>query len=353
MIDIDRVRADTVGCHDLIHFNNAGAALPPRQVVDAQVEFLRREARYGGYETKDSYSKQIESTYGSIAALIGAHVDEIAFTSNATESFELAFASIALEAGDRVLTAQAEYSSNFIAYLHAQNQLGISVEVIPSDEHGQTDPVALEAMLDDRVKLISVSHMPTNGGLINPAADIGKVAKAAGIPYLLDACQTIGQLHIDVEELACDILTMTGRKYLRGPRGTGVLYMRRSLLDQLDPPFLDNHGATWTSPTTYKMRGDARRYETWEFPYAAIVGLGVATEYAMSLGTHDVETRVVDLAARLRASLDDIPSLTVRDLGLHTPLPSGEAAPHAPRWPADCSPTQRPPLHEADRSFGR
>ena len=177
MIDIDQVRADTVGCHDLIHFNNAGAALPPRQVVDAQVEFLRREARYGGYETKDSYSERIESTYGSIATLIGAHVDEIALTSNATESFELAFASIALEAGDRVLTAQAEYSSNFIAYLHAQNQLGISVEVIPSDEHGQTDPVALEAMLDDRVKLISVSQMPTNGGLINPAADIGEVAR--------------------------------------------------------------------------------------------------------------------------------------------------------------------------------
>ena len=316
MIDISAVRADTPGCHDLIHFNNAGASLPTRQVVDAQVEYLRQEGRAGGYETADAYRGRIDGTYSSIARLIGADVGEIALTSNATESWQLAFGSFEFDEGDRILTAAAEYASNFIQYLRTRQRTGVSIEVIPSDEHGQTDAGALADMIDDRVKLISLTHIPTNGGLINPAAQIGSVAREAGIPFLLDACQSVGQIDLDVDAIGCDLLTATGRKYLRAPRGVGFLYVRRTFLVASEPLFLDLQGALWTTPSTYEMRDDARRYESWEFPQAAIVGLGMAVDYALDLGMDDVETAVVALGATLRERLTEIAGISVHDIGL-------------------------------------
>jgi selenocysteine lyase/cysteine desulfurase len=315
MIDISQVRADTPGCHDLVHFNNAGSSLPTRQSVDAQIEYLRAESRLGGYETKDAYSSQIEDTYQAVAELIGANRSEIALTSNATESLELAVASLWLGEGDRILVAESEYASNVIYYLHLAKMSGVVVEAIPNDDDGQTDAAALASMIDESVKLVSISHMPTNGGLINPAAAIGSVTRDAGIPYMLDACQTVGQLDIDVETIGCDMLAATGRKYLRGPRGTGILYVRQTFRDQVEPPFLDLHGAEWDALESYTPDPTARAFETWEFPYSAVVGLGVATRYALDVGLPNIEHRVIELAAQLRSQLSAVDGVTVRDLG--------------------------------------
>lgn len=315
MIDIAQVRADTPGCHDRIHFNNAGSSLPPRPVVDTQLEYLRIESRSGGYETAERFETEINRVYDATAALIGCDPDEVAITSNATESMQLAAASLDFQPGDRIITSEAEYSSNVLFYLHLAQKHGVSVESIPCDDHGESDPRALADMLDDRVKLVSISHMPTNGGLINPAAEIGAVTKAAGIPYLLDVCQTLGQLHVDVDEIGCDIIAGTGRKYLRGPRGTGLLYMRRSLIEKTSPPFVDNHGSRWVAPDEYEILPTARRYESWEFNFAAVVGLAAAIDYAMDVGLADIESRVRALAATLRSALGELPGVTMWDLG--------------------------------------
>jgi cysteine desulfurase / selenocysteine lyase len=317
--DVERARRDTPGASTVAHLNNAGAALPPAQVTDAVIAHLRRESEMGGYEAAAAAADQVEHTYTAIARLIGCNADEVAVVENATRAWDMAFYAMTFRPGDRILTARAEYASNVIAYLQVATRTGAVVEVVDDDEHGQLSVTDLRRRLSDGtgpVRLVATTHVPTQGGLVNPAEEIGAATRDARVPFLLDACQSVGQLPVDVERIGCDLLSGTGRKFLRGPRGTGFLYVRHDILDRLEPPFLDLHAATWTAPDRYEIRPDARRFENWETNYAGKIGLGVAVDYALSWGLDAIEARVTGLADRLRRRLTSIDGVQVHDQGL-------------------------------------
>ncbi len=316
-IDIVRVRADTPGVENVIHFNNAGAALPPNPVLDAVIGHLQLEAARGGYEANAIALAKREHVYDAVAALLNAERDEIAMLENATVAWWMAFHALVHDCvpGDRILTVEAEYGANFVSYLQVAQEKGLVVDIVPSDEAGAVDLQALENMIDDRVKLISVTHVPTNGGLVNPAAEIGQIARRAGVRYLLDACQSAGQMPLDVQEIGCDALSVTGRKYLRGPRGTGFLYVRKDLIPTLQPPVIDHSAAHWTALDEYELVANARRFENWEFYVAGMIGLGVAVDYALALGLENIHARVTALASQLRSNLANIPGVSVTDIG--------------------------------------
>jgi len=330
--DVDKARRDTRGCETVIHFNNAGAALPPVPVADALYEYLHEEEVRGGYETMARRADALENFYSAAARLLNCTASEIAFSDSATRAWNSVFYAIGLQPGDRILAGRSEYGSNLVAFLHLARRRGVEIAWVPDDEHGQIDVAALDRLIDSRVRLICLTHIPSGGGLVNPAAAVGRVAKAADIPYLLDACQSLGQMPIDVEQIGCDMLCGTGRKFLRGSRGTGLLYVRKSLLEKLEPSQLNLHAAELISADAYRLREDARRFECWERSCAGQVALGVAIDYALGWGLEAIKQRIGLLAAELRCRLADIDGVTVADQGVEQ---SGIVTMFAEQVPAD------------------
>lgn len=313
--DIGTLRSETQGCKNVAHFNNAGASLMPDPVLQTVIAYLNEEARYGGYETARRRKAELSEVYQSIARLINAKPGEIAILENATAAWNMAFYSINFSSGDRILTSVSEYASNYINYLNLKRTNDIEIEVIPNDQHGQTSVDALAQMMNEKVRLISITHIPTNNGLVNPAEKIGAIAQKYNCLYLLDACQSVGQYPVDVQKIGCDLLSATGRKYLRAPRGTGFLYVDNDTLSKLHPPFLDLHSAEWTGKNSFSICEDARRFENWEANYAGITGLNAAVKYALNLGLDRIWERVQYLGKLLRDKLSTVSSVSLHDTG--------------------------------------
>lgn len=310
-----QARRDTRALPERIHFNNAGASLMPATVADALHSYLHDEEMFGGYETAELHADKLDNFYRSFATLLNCQTNEIAYIENATRAWDMIFYSIPFKPGDRILTSVAEYGSNIISCLQRARQTGAELVVVPNDEYGQLDTRALENLIDDKTRLISVSHIPTGGGLVNPVKEIGRIANAANVPYLLDACQSMGQLPVDVQDIGCDFASGTGRKYLRGPRGTGVLYVRAAMAQQMEPVMLDQHAANLITPDEYQIIDGAKRFENWEQFFAGKAALGVAVDYALDIGINNIAARNTALADNLRAQLSAIPGVTVTDEG--------------------------------------
>ncbi|MEY9863201.1 cysteine desulfurase/selenocysteine lyase [Catenulispora sp. GAS73] len=315
MIDMTRVLADTPGAAKQVFLNSAGSSLPPAPVLQEVIGHLRREAEIGGYEALDERAADLEAGYAVFAELLGCRPDQVAFTDSATRSWLAAFDAVPLAAGDRILVGELEYGGNAIPLLMRAQAVGASVELVPSDADGTFSAEALADLLDERVKLVSVVQVPTNGGAVADVRRISDAAHAAGALVLLDACQAVGQLAVDAEALDADILTGTGRKWLRAPRGTGFLVVRDRAKAVLRPKLADLQGGTWTGPDTYTLRDDARVYELWENDTAARLGLIAAARYLLDLGPAAVEQEVMQRSEHLRTALAAIPGVTVHDLG--------------------------------------
>ena len=310
-LDIEALRAMTPGCANRNHLNNAGAALLSSGTIAAMTDHLQREALIGGYEVE----AQIGAMYESLAELIGALPSQIALFDNSTHAWNAACYSVPLQAGDRILTARNEYGSAVLAYLQLAQRTGAKVVVVPNDDSGQIDVAALADLIDERTKLIGLTWVPTAGGLVNPGADVGRLARAADVLHLLDATQAVGQFPIDVSAVGCDMLTGAGRKFLRGPRGTGFLYVGPRALDRLDPFVAEIRSATWDGGRSFTWVDGARRFETWENSYLNVVGLGAAVRQALDIGLDRIGRRSAALGARLRTGLAEIDGVTVHDLG--------------------------------------
>ncbi len=330
---IEQWRNDTPGIEQRIHFNNAGAALPPQVVIDVQQAYLQEEALLGGYEMAAASLGNIQGTYHSLARLLHTSSEHIALSTNATVAYNKALGSIPFEKGDYILTTYNDYVSNHIAFMQLQKMYGTQTEMVPNGSDGCVDVEAMEKAIKKRApKLVAVTHIPTSSGLIQDVESIGELCAKYDVLYLIDACQSAGQLDLDVNKIKCDFMSATGRKFLRGPRGTGFLYVSQKVLDRgFEPHFLDLHSAEWLAADQYKGVSTAKRFEIWERNYGLVLGLKAAVDYALHVGLDTIRQRVQVLAQHLRISLKDIPGIKVLDPPNHL---SGILTCHVEGWNA-------------------
>ncbi len=310
-------REDTPGCSKRVHLNNASAGLMTRSVLDAITTHLQRESVFGGYESSDEAEASVIAAYSNLAQLLGANPRNVAVVENSTVAFFQALSAFDFRPGDVIVTTRNDYISNQLAYLSLARRQGIEVRRAADLPEGGVDPQSVRELLrDPRVRLLAVTWVPTNSGLMQPVETLGEVADSAGVPYLIDACQAVGEIPIDVARLRCDFLSATGRKFLRGPRGIGFLYVSDRALQRGDHPlYIDMRGADWITADTFELTPDARRFENWEFAYALVLGLGEAARYALSVDVGRGGRRARELAATLRTKLAAIPGYRVLDRG--------------------------------------
>lgn len=315
------LRADTPGCVNVTHLNNAGSALPPSVVTDTMVAHLRREEEVGGYEAHAEARDRGAGVYASVGELVNAPLERVALVESATVAWDRGLQAIAFSEpicpGDRMLVSGSEYASNVLPLLQLARRAEASVEVIPDGADGAVDVEALGEMLDERVRIVSINHAPSQNGLVNDVVGVGDMLRRHGSPawYFVDACQSVGQMPVDMGRIGCDVLSATGRKFLRGPRATGFLVVSQRLLDQVEPFPADLHAATWTSLDQYELAEGAARFESWEKSYAGLLGMGAAIDYALACGIEAIAGRIGELATRAREGLREIPGVTVRDRG--------------------------------------
>jgi selenocysteine lyase/cysteine desulfurase len=314
---VKKWRDDTPGCANQIHFNNAGAGLMPRGVLDAIVRHLNREASVGAYESADDVEAEVADAYASVAKVLGAQRRNIAIVENSTVAFFQALSAFDFKAGDVIVTTRNDYISNQLAYLSLARRHGVEVRRAADLASGGADPQSAKELLrDSRVRLLAVTWVPTNSGLMQPVEALGEVAEAAGVPYLVDGCQAVGQIPVDVAKLRCDFFSGTARKFLRGPRGIGFLYVSDRALKRGDfPLYIDMRGADWVSADDFAPAPDARRFENWEFAYSLVLGLGEAARYALEVGVQRGGRRARELAKTLRDKLSALAGIRVLDRG--------------------------------------
>jgi len=310
-------REDTPGCANQIHFNNAASGLMPRMVLEAITAHLDREANVGGYESADDAEAAVAEAYANVATVLSAQPRNIAVVENSTVAFFQALSAFDFKAGDVIVTTRNDYISNQLAYLSLARRHGVEVRRAADLVSGGADPQSVKELLrDPRVRMLAVTWVPTNSGLMQPVEALGEVAEAAGVPYLVDGCQAVGQIPVDVAKLRCDFFSGTARKFLRGPRGIGFLYVSDRALQRGDfPLYIDMRGADWVSADSFAPAPDARRFENWEFAYSLVLGLGEAVRYALGVGVERGGRRARELAAALRNKLSGIGGIRVLDRG--------------------------------------
>lgn len=264
------------------YLNNAGAALMSEKTYNIIMSHMKLEMELGAYQAAQSVKSEIEQFYLNAAKLINANsVDEIAFMDSASRGWNMAIYGLRMSAKDTIITLSSEFGTNLITIFDKAKKANANVKILNCDINGDFSLNELEECLKKGAKFIAISHVVAHGSIINPVEEIGKLAKQYGCTYIVDGCQAVGQIPVNIDMLNCDAYITTGRKWLRGPRGTGFLYINK--MAEIDTTQLDLASADLIfdkdlNISDIQIRNDAKRFELWERSIANVLGLSNAIQ---------------------------------------------------------------------------
>lgn len=287
--------------HDITYLNNGTIGVSPFVVIDAirtEMEDVDRTGRYGGWE----------AARPKLAALVNASEGEIALTHNVTEGICVVAAGLPLKAGDEVILTDQEHAGNAIPWLARARRDNIVIRYFSPAPQAALTLERINALITPRTRVIAVPHITCTTGHVLPGKAISRLGKDKGIWVMLDAAHTPGMMNVDVKDLGCDFFASCGHKWLLGPKGTGFLYVRKEMVEVLEPHWVGGGvDAGWdVRKGTLTLRPDAHRFDFATQSSALYVGLGAAVDFIHHLGQENVSRRGRALAGRLRSRLAEL-----------------------------------------------
>lgn len=298
-----RIRRDTPGLKGRLNLDNAGSSFMATPVIERMKAALEQDVLLGGYVAQEQQQNELDDIYPTLAALFGGLATDYAVVGSAVDGWTKAFYSLPLELGDNIVTAYTEYCANYVAYLQLKEKRGVEIRVARMAAEGGVDLEHLESLVDANTKLISITHMPSSSGEIVDVAAVGRIARKHDILFQLDACQSAGHIPLNVNDLGCDIMTGTARKFLRGPRGIGFLYVNERARQKMEPIVLTNQSAAWVQSDKYDLRSDTRVFEAWERSVVNQLGFKAALDYYQNIGVKEAGHTLLNVADYLRSGL--------------------------------------------------
>lgn len=314
---INQIRQNTPGCLDKIFINSAGSSLMSKEVVQISKDYMDMEADIGGYDVMANHYEDFNLFYLEASKLINANPRNMAFAISATDAYSKVLYSFKWTEKDVILTTKDDYVSNIISFIHINRRFGSQIKFVDCLDSGDLDYEDLARKLEQyKPTIFALTHIPTSAGTIHDAEKAGEICANFDTYYLLDACQSIGQLDVDVRKIKCDFLTVTGRKFLKAPRGTGFLYVANHILDtDMGPLCIDLAGSTWDSETSFKFGSEAKRFEFWEKNYSNFLGLTQAIREINEIGIEKIAAYNKMLSGYFRNELEQVDGLKIYDHG--------------------------------------
>lgn len=285
------------------YFNHGGCSFITTSTLDAVVKQLRHEQEMGNAVADLMSSADRSSVYKLAAQTVGANEEDVALTDSHTTGWAKSLQTISLNAGDVILTNRSEWGGNLSSLQKLAHLHGSSVVVMPTTAYGSVCLKSLAALMSKSVKLISVSWIGSNGGHVEPVAEIGELAQAHGVPYFLDASQVVGQMPVNVQHIGCDVLTAPGRKWLRGPKGTGFMYLRPEFLEKCQETAQADSAADSSTPLT------AKYFEVSSASVPLQMGLLAALAQLEQVGVETIQKQILTRSQYLWERLQGIPGV--------------------------------------------
>jgi cysteine desulfurase / selenocysteine lyase len=286
------------------YLNNAGAGIMSTKTYEVIINYLKLEREIGAYHAAAKSKTLSDNFYINAAKLINANSpSEIAYMDSASRGWNMIVYGTPLKKGDTILTLSSEFGTNLITLFNYAKLNDFKVCVIKCDINGSFLIEEIENKLKEGAKLIAISHAVAHGSIINPVEEIGKLAKKYGAYYIVDGCQTVGQIKVDVQSIQCDAYMTTGRKWLCGPRGTGFLYVKSSSqmrTTQLDLASADLIFDDNLNLIRIEVRNDAKQFELWEKSFANLLGLSSAIEECLESKIEVISVKIQELSNKLR-----------------------------------------------------